>query len=247
MPTSASAVSRRDAVPLYHQIFLALRDEILTGVRALGSVVPTEFELAAAYSVSRITARRALDELADQGFVERKRRIGTRVIFSGQTVPIDGNLEQAVESLLAFGRNTKVKVLDVQEEPADSSAALALGLEEGSPIVVARRLRYLDGEPLGHVVSQVPLRFAGNVDSERLVTTPILALLRDGGNNIGGGRQTISAHPADRLVSAALGIEPRAVVLQVERIVTNTDGVPILRTIAQYRADRYRLSLDLHG
>lgn len=244
---SKSAVMRRDAVPLYHQIFLTLRDEIVNGSRALGSAMPTEFELAAEYSVSRITARRALDELAEKGFVERKRRTGTRVIFRGHTVPIDANLEQAVESLLAFGRNTKVRVLEVLEEPADASAASALGLGEGSAIIVARRLRYLDDAPLGHVVSQVPLRFAGNVTAEGLSATPILALLRDGGNRIGGGHQTISALAADPALAAALATEQRAVVLQVERIVTNTDGVPILRTIAQYRGDRYRLSLDLHG
>jgi GntR family transcriptional regulator len=66
-----SSVDRRTAVPLYHQIFVQLRDEIVSGSRALGSLVPTEQELSENFGVSRITARRALDELALQHFVAR--------------------------------------------------------------------------------------------------------------------------------------------------------------------------------
>ena len=52
--------------PLYHQMFSLLRDRILSGEIPRGSRIPTEFELATAFGVSRITARRALDEAARQ-------------------------------------------------------------------------------------------------------------------------------------------------------------------------------------
>ena len=50
--------------PLYHQMFTLLRDRILSGDIPCGSRIPTEFDLAEAFGVSRITAKRALDELA---------------------------------------------------------------------------------------------------------------------------------------------------------------------------------------
>jgi GntR family transcriptional regulator len=245
--TAEQNMMRADAVPLYHQIFLALRDEIISGRRPLGAAMPTEFELAAENSVSRITARRALFELADKGFVERKRRIGTRVIFRPPSAPIEGNLEHAVEALLAFGRNTRVRVVGIEERPADAEMAETLKIQEGSPVVCAERLRYLNGEPLGQVVSHVPASFAGAVTKASLESTPILALLQEAGHIIGGGRQTVSALTADPALAASLEIEPRAVILRIERVVTNSKDVPILRTIAQYRADRYRVSVDLHG
>ena len=65
------AVDRMQAAPLYHQIFLQLREEITSGERPLGSRMPTEQELVEQFSVSRITARRALDELAEQGLDTR--------------------------------------------------------------------------------------------------------------------------------------------------------------------------------
>jgi GntR family transcriptional regulator len=106
-------VDRMQAVPLYHQIFLQLREEITSGERAFGSRMPTEQELSASFGVSRITARRALDELAENHLVERKRRVGTHVIFRSPATPIQGNIDQALESLLNFGRATQVKLLDV--------------------------------------------------------------------------------------------------------------------------------------
>ena len=57
--------------PLYHQIFLILRQQILDGVHAVGERLPTEQEITKRYGVSRITAKRALDELASAGYVER--------------------------------------------------------------------------------------------------------------------------------------------------------------------------------
>ena len=245
--TAEQNLRRADAVPLYHQIFLTLRDEIISGSRPYGSAMPTEFELAADYSVSRITARRALFELADKGFVERRRRIGTRVIFRAPIAPIEANLEHAVEALLAFGRNTAVRVIKLAQQPADPEIANVLSIEEGSPVVCAERVRYLHGVPLGRVVSHVPLQFASKITKSGLEASPILALLQDAGHILGGGRQTVSAFTADSALATALNVEPRAVILRIERVVTDANGVPLLRTIADYRADRYRVTVDLHG
>ena len=130
----ASSLDRANAVPLYHQIFLELRDEIISGLRSLGDQAPTELALASAYGVSRITARRALDELAHQGFVERRRRTGTRITYRSPTRPIEANVEQAVDSLLAFGRDTKVRVLEVSTVPAPPDIAARLELARDVPV-----------------------------------------------------------------------------------------------------------------
>jgi GntR family transcriptional regulator len=245
MVTAASTIARGDAVPLYHQIFLTLRDEILSGGRAEGTMLPTEHELAETFAVSRITARRALDELAESGLVERRRRVGTRVIYRSSTRPLEANLEHAVESLVAFGRDTEVKVVFIGEQAADAETATALGLVEGASVLRGIRLRSLQEEPLGQTISDVPIEFAEGITEEALARTPMLALLRERGHRILGGRQTISAQTADPLLAARLGIEPRAAVLRIERVVTGAGGVAVLRTVATYRADRYRISLDL--
>lgn len=245
MDTRAT-IQRHDAIPLYHQIFLGLRDEILSGRREFGSAVPTEHDLAASFGVSRITARRALTELALHKLVERRPRIGTRVVFQAPTLPIEADINQTVESLIAFGRNTQVRVVELCEEPASPQIAAVLKLAEGAAIVRALRIRYLDGDALGAIESHVPATFAGNMTREALTRTPLLELLRSAGHVIGGGHQTISAIPADPALAGLLGTEPRAAVISIERLVEAGDGTPLALTTARYRGDRYRLSLDLH-
>lgn len=237
----------RGAVPLYHQIFLTLRDEIMSGRRPFGALVPTEQELSAMFAVSRITARRALDELAQHRLVERKRRVGTRVVFKTPTKPLEADIEQAIDSLVAFGRNTKVRVLEIAEEPASGEVAEGLQLEPGAPVLRAARMRLLDGEPLGHIVSYVPSKLGAIMTRKKLASTPILALLQNTGLSIGAARQTIAAVVADTTLAPLLSIEPRAPVLRITRVVADTNGEPILLTIAQYRADRYQIRLDLQS
>lgn len=245
-PDQGDNLARDAAIPLYHQIYLTLRDEIARGARPFGSPMPTEMELGEAYRVSRITARRALDELALRGYVERRRRLGTRVIYREPNKPIDAPVDQAVESLIAFGHNTDVKVLEVITGPAEAAIAAKLGVSEDEPVVRAVRLRSAKGAPLGAIISHMRSGLGVRITPETLTGTPILSLLRETGMHIGGAVQTIEAMNADPELASMLQIEPRAAVLHVERRIENDDGATVLVTNAYYRADRYRLSLDMH-
>ncbi len=242
-----AANGARDAIPLYYRIFLALRDEILSGERGLGVAMPTEQELGALHGVSRITARRALDELAQHGLVERKRRVGTRVTFRSPAAPIEGHINQAIESLIAFGRGTQVRVIEFGEVPASDTVAQQLGLAAGARVVRALRMRLADDAPLGAIESFVPTAIGSAIGRDALTTMPMLELIRAAGHAIGKGAQTISAVSADPALAALLEAETRAAIIRIDRVVRDTDGRPLLFTSARYRGDRYRLSLDLHG
>lgn len=246
---SPRRAGRAGGVPLYQQIFLTLRDEIVSGKRPAGASMPTEHEVAAQFDVSRITARRALDELAAQGLVERRRRVGTRVIYQDQAVPIEADIDQAVESLIAFGRRTRVRVVSFERQVARADIAALLDLPDDGVVVRALRIRFQDDMPLGAIESFVPDHIAGALNGRDLMTTPLLELIRTSGHAIGAARQTVSAVPADPSLAAILQVEPRAPVIRVDRVVRDRAGRPLLATIAQYRGDRYRLTVDLaaHG
>lgn len=243
----AGAVDRGQPVPLYHQIYLRLREEITSGERAFGSRLPTEQELSAQFDVSRITARRALDELAENGMVARRRRTGTTVTFRSPARPIEGDIEQALESLLEFGRATVVELLAFETVPARPPIDVALELPEGSAVLRVVRLRSLDGGPLGHYISHVPAALAEAITPERLRTTPILSLIEQGGVELGSARQTISATLADAALAAALQVEIGSPILRVSRTVLDKAGRPVQHILAQYRPDRYQIRLDLNA
>ena len=240
-------LDRATAVPLYHQIYLMLRDEILSGQRPYGSAMPTEAEVSEFYSVSRITARRVLNDLADQNYVERKRRLGTRVVFKSPAKPLEANINQAVDSLLALGQGTTVNVISVEKREATATVASALQLEVGADVIRAVRVRCLDGVPIGYVVSYVPGALEAIVNENSLVRAPILKLLDDAGFRAKHAEQTIGAMLADVLCVERLNVEPLSAILRITRTVYDGQDKPFLRTYAHYRSHRFNIRMDLQN
>lgn len=238
-------VQRKAALPLYHQIYTSLRDEILSGALPFGASVPTEFEISSRFGVSRITARRAMQELTVSGLVERRRRVGTRVIHKARR-PAD-TPTRTIDSLIAFGRETVATLIEYGHVPAPVEVAEALEIEPGHEILRALRLRSAGGEPLGLIESVLPAEAANDVSAERLSQTPLLEILKASGHQIVAGQQVIAATGASLAVAAQLVLEPQAPVLRIERVLRTVGGKPIARTVAHYRGDRYRLALDLEA
>lgn len=247
MATSRGGIvlDRQGAVPLYHQIYLSLRDEILSGQRPYGSVLPTEQELSDHYSVSRITARRVLNDLADQHYVERRRRLGTRVIFKSPAKPIEANIDQAVDSLMALGEGTTVNVISVEHRAATDIIANALQIEEGADVIRAVRVRCLEGIPIGYIVSYVRAELADVISEKTLPRAPLLKLLDEAGLHAERAEQTIGAMLADPSLVEALNVEPLSAILRITRTVYDRNNRPFLRTYAHYRSDRFHVRLDL--
>ncbi|KPF90865.1 GntR family transcriptional regulator [Novosphingobium sp. AAP83] len=251
MTVSASrgeiVLDRQGAVPLYHQIYLSLRDEILCGQRPYGSALPTEQELSAIFDVSRITARRVLNDLANEHYVERRRRIGTRVIFKSPAAPLEANLDQALDSLMALGEGTTVNVISVEKRAATDIIANALGIEEGAEVIRAVRVRCLEGIPIGYIVSYVRGELHTVISEATLSSAPLLKLLDDAGFHATRAEQTIGAMLADPSLVQALNVEPMSAILRITRTVHDKNNVPFLRTYAHYRSDRFNIRMDLHN
>src|SRR6202167_3192104 len=110
------------------QVYMVLRDRILSGVLAFGVKLPTENDLAQGYSVSRVTVRRALGELARERLIERRRSVGTRVSYRPVPAPITADISGVLANLADMGRRTGVKLIAFDYVPATGSVARALGL-----------------------------------------------------------------------------------------------------------------------
>jgi GntR family transcriptional regulator len=246
-PAPDAVLDRDHATPLYHQLFVQLRGEILSGVRPHDSALPTEHELAAQHGVSRITARRALDELAAHGLVQRKRRVGTTVSFRNPQQPIEADIRQTLDSLITFGRKTEVALIDWGELEATGAVADFFALAPGQPISRVARVRLLDGEPLGYTVGYMPTGVGRTLSAAELNATPTLSLFQQKGLNIGHGAQIITAAAADPALAQRLAVEPQSPLLIIRRELFDTAGKPLLLTYAHYRADRYQIRLDLQG
>ncbi|MCY0151083.1 GntR family transcriptional regulator [Hoeflea alexandrii] len=152
-------------VPLYHQIFLILRNRIFGGEVQPGDLVPGEQELAVEFNVSRITAKRALNELAGAGLVVRERGRGTRVTHRPKAPAVTSSIEGWLENISLMGIATEARVLDFGYVAASEDIAHALELDPGTDVQHAVRVRSLDGEPMSYLVTYVPSRYRAAIRS----------------------------------------------------------------------------------
>lgn len=251
-PQSAAKIgvgqARLDAnnrVPLYHQIFLILRNRIYGGTLAPGDLVAGEQELGHEFGVSRITAKRALNELADAGLVIRERGRGTRVVKRPPPPAVTSSIEGWLENISLMGLATEARVLDFGYVPASEDIASALGLKQGMEVQRAVRVRLLDGQPMSYLVTYVPSDIGRNFDADDLNAMPLLHLLERAGVNVASARQSISATMADPGVASALSIAPGAPLIEVRRVVRDAADRPVEYLRVLYRPDLYRFEMSM--
>ena len=233
-------------VPLYHQIFLILRNRIYGGEVQPGELVPGEQDLAAEFNVSRITAKRALNELADAGLVVRERGRGTRVIHRPPAPAVTSSIEGWLENVSLMGVATSARVLDFDYVPASEDIAHALEIEPGTDVQHAVRVRSLDGEPMSYLVTYVPADIGREFGREDLDSKPLLLLLELAGVNVASARQTISATIADSDVASVLSVHAGTPLIEVRRVVRDTSGRPVEYIRVLYRPDVYRFEMSMN-
>ena len=238
-------VDERLRTPLYHQVYLVLHDKIQSGAWADGARVPSEPELAEQFGVSRITIRRALDELVGDGVIVRRRGSGTTVRFAMPSRPVLADVSNLLEHLHQMGRRTEVRLLefDYVLPPPDEGAALACVTGELAQRSV--RVRSAEGRPFSHLTTFVPEAIGRGFDADDLACMPLLSLLERQGVTIGGAEQTMTATLADPSVARALDVDVGAALLTITRVVRDRGGAGIEHITAHYRPDRYQFRMDL--
>lgn len=244
---SLSGLLRGDLpTPLYHQIFSILRDRIVGGELAHGSQMPTEFELAESFDVSRITAKRALDELAAEGLVERRRGRGTHVIHRQAPRPVAAPLTGLLENLEILGEHTEVRMIQFRRAVPPDPLREPFDLEDGEDLAHAVRVRTKDGVPFGHYVSWTRTTHKA-FNAENLAKTSRIKLFRRAGIKLAQVEQTLSAALADSILAPRLEVEPGSPLLTLERRSYDPEGRLVDLLQIHYRPDqfRYQMRLDL--
>lgn len=231
-------------LPLYHRLYLLLRQRILAGEWPEAEPLPGEHELAAAHRVSRITVRRALERLEAEGLVARRRGAGT-FARRPEVEKRRDNLRGLLENLLAMGLRTQVRLHEFDYRPAPPDIAAALELPAGSLVQRTVRVRLVKGVPFSHLTTWVPEDIGRRFSAEDLASRPLLALLEEAGVPAARAEQTISARLADADVAALLGIEPGSPLLWTRRQVREASGRVIEWIEALYRPELYEYQISL--
>lgn len=238
-------VDDRSPTPLYHQVYLILRNKILKGEYSFDAAMPSEQDTSQIFGISRITAKRALNELASDGLVKRERGRGTRVIYRAPVQPLRSSVEGLLENLLTMGLETQVRLKSFQYVEPDGEVALALQCADKSLVQHAKRIRCLDEEPFSYLETYVPEHIGRSYSREDLASRPLLELLERSGVVVGRAEQTIDATLADAEVAGALELCLGSPLLSIQRIVYDQNANPIEFIKALYRPDRYQYRMML--
>src|ERR1700722_1164091 len=163
------------------QVYLVLRDRIISGALGFGARLPNENDLALAHGVSRVTVRRALGELAREHLIERRRSAGTRVVYRAPPARMIADISGVLANLIDMGRSTKVQLLSFDYVPASGPAAAALGAGDHELLQRSVRVRSLDGLPFSWLLAHVPERIGATFSGRELADRPMLELLERSG------------------------------------------------------------------
>lgn len=225
-------------MPKYALLVAELKE--LVDTLPVGSAVPSERVLAESAGVSRMTARRALDVLEQDGFLQRI--VGKGSFVSRPAVSLPLRLTSFSEDMRARGMQPSARVLEQTMITAGDALAEYFGVARTEKILRLVRLRLADGQPFA--IERSHLRALVMPGIERLDFTHeslYAAIERDYGIRFDAGRQSIRAGNALRADAEVLGIETGAAVLELVRT-SVARGIVIERTTSIYPGDRFELS-----
>jgi GntR family transcriptional regulator len=229
----------------YHQVYVGLRAWVRDGTYAPGQQIPTEAQLCDTFDVSRITIRKAVDELVREGWLVREQGRGTFVAMFAQRAAASIDMQEALHYVADLGAATRVTRTVVTQIIPDEETRASLALDEHARVQREMHVRLLRRTPLGIITTYVPLDIAARVNKLRRKSVPLFERLRLAGLRVGAAEQWIGATLAGANEARALQTRVGSPLLRIVRVVMNSAARPIERVVALYRADAYVYRLRL--
>ena len=220
----------------YQEIAQALREQLRS--EAPGHVLASESELSSEFGASRVTVRRALETLRDEGLLESRQGFGWYVA----TAPVQQRLNrlETIESQLTErGVHAERQVLEFAFVDAPRHVRAALGCEQ---VLRVKRLNLADGEPFAVVTVWCPAELGQHLSRRDVERQPFYELL---GVELRGATQTIGADAASDTDAALLKVPVGSPVLRCERLTTTVAGAPVLLSEHLFPAHRTEFVVDL--
>jgi GntR family transcriptional regulator len=232
--------SAASGLPLYKRLKTAIETAILSNALKAGAVLPGERVLAEALSLSRVTVRKALALLEEEGLLNRrhgsKTEIGSRVEKSLST------LTSFSEDIVARGLVPGCIWISKHISRPSPTEMMALGVVGNSNILRMKRIRTADGVPIAVEISAVPVRF---IPSAEMVKDSLYEALEVRGFLPQRAVQRMRSRAASLEDAQYLHCDAGAPLLMTERRCFLADGQIVEYCESRYKGDVYDFVFEL--
>jgi len=241
------ALSKDLPTPLYFQLYKLLKNGILDGSFSNGAQLPTEGQLSEEFGVSRITSKRAMDELAREGLVERHRGRGTHVTHETDTSPMHAPMVGLLQEIESIGQNSSAQVLQCRMKLPPGKIRQLLGLTKEKKILDLRRVRLHDNVRFGFYSSWT--RVVELPENPSVFEhTPRMSYFRSRGLKVSFIKQYLTACAANAEAAKALGVERGTPLLSLTRLAfrnRHSQAYPVDYLRVLYHPERFEYRIDL--
>jgi GntR family transcriptional regulator len=243
VPSLSKSLGRLDeasSLPLYQQLQRALREAIERRIFGPEDALPAERDLATEFSVSRITVRKAIDGLVDEGLLVRRQGSGTFVC--ARVEKNFSKLTSFSEDMRARGRNPRSVWLRRTAGTVSPEESLTLRSSPGTPVYRFHRIRFADDAPMALEYATV---LASCLPSLESVESSLYEALERTGNRPVRALQRLRAVLFTAEQAELLGAKENDAGLLVERLGFHKDGRAVEFTQSYYRGDTYDFVAEL--
>ncbi|WP_010284686.1 GntR family transcriptional regulator [Bacillus timonensis] len=237
-------IKKNSPVPIYFQIEQRIREKIETKELKPGEMIPSEREFAQKYQISRMTVRQAINNLVNEGYLQRERGKGTFVALKKFEKNVKG-LTSFSEDMRSRGFEPGTRVLDFTVIEADTLIATKLQLEEGSKVYEIECLRLADQQPIAFEVFYMSEDLVPGLTREVAENSIYRFVEGEIGLHITSGVQELEATTAHKREASNLGIKVGDPVLYIQQITYIEHQQPLEFVKSYYRADRYKYKVEM--
>ncbi|WP_223694278.1 GntR family transcriptional regulator [Leifsonia poae] len=229
--------------PLWVQAADAIRAQVAAGSMRAGSRLPPERELCQKLGISRVTLRKALQALVDDGAITPSHGRGWYIAGGGSEERNEwpNSLESFSETAERMGLVASSRVLRAEKTAATIDEAEKLGIAPGTPLFRLGRVRLLNEVAIAVDLSLVPAALIPDVEAYDFRTQSLYEVLTESGHDLANAETTIEAREASTEIAGQLDVEVGTPTLVMHQLVSGRADRPVLASTIQYAGDRYRL------
>ncbi|MFZ1381559.1 MAG: GntR family transcriptional regulator [Scrofimicrobium sp.] len=230
------------ADPLWSQAVTLISERINSGELREGDRLPAERDLCAQLEISRVTLRRALGKLVEDGILEASHGRGWFVSSSSEKPQEwSDDLESFTEAGRRMGVEVSSKVLVSKRRGANLDEAELLSIVPGTPVFQLVRLRFFDDVPIATDESVIPAALVPDIDSVDFSHSSLFDVLSAAGNAPERSEAALQARAADTDLAQMLVLELGDPILEMRQTTFGFDGKKIATSRIRYAGDRYRM------